>query len=157
MMFCFYNAQVKPRPDRLVETARMITGIERTGTGEISKMSATDAEKNAGDRDPSDIVDEVCEYLASLPKKDGLEQAIREGEQIAAIIEPLGLPPRIVAAVHASPLFRDQLISKNELNNNTLKDISRFVIGLQQLKQFSLPDNWQPGEALAVQQSEALR
>jgi GTP pyrophosphokinase len=120
-------------------------------------MSATDAEKNAGGRDSTDIVDEVCEYLASLPKKDGLEQAIREGEQIAAIIEPLGLPPRIVAAVHACPVFRDQFISKNELNNNTLKDISRFIIGLQQLNQFSLPDNWQPGEALAVQQSEALR
>jgi len=120
-------------------------------------MSATDAEKNAGGRHSTDIVDEVCKYLASLPKKDGLEQAIREGEQIAAIIEPLGLPPRIVAAVHASPVFRDQLIPKTDLNNSILKDISRFIIGLQQLKQFSLPDNWQPGEALAVQQSEALR
>jgi len=120
-------------------------------------MSATDAEKNTGRRDSANIVDEVCEYLASLPKKDGLEQAIREGNQIAAIIEPLGLPPRIVAAVHACPAFRDQLISKNSLNNRHLKDISRFIIGLQQLNQFSLPDNWQPGEALAVQQSEALR
>ncbi|MDH3453472.1 MAG: bifunctional (p)ppGpp synthetase/guanosine-3',5'-bis(diphosphate) 3'-pyrophosphohydrolase, partial [Gammaproteobacteria bacterium] len=43
------------------------------------------------------------------------------------------------------------------LQNKQLDDISRFVLGLEQLGQFSLPDNWQPGEALAVQQSEALR
>jgi len=82
---------------------------------------------------------------------------IREGVEIAAIIEPLGLPAEIVAAVHVYPLCRDQLLSLKSLNNNSLSDISRFVLGLQQLNQFSLPENWQPGEALAVQQSEALR
>ena len=103
------------------------------------------------------VVAEVCDYLATLPEKDGLEQAISEGVEIAAIVEPLGLPAKIVAAVHVYPLFRDQIIDSNHLNNNELSDISRFVIGLNQLNQFSLPDNWQPGEALAVQQSEALR
>ena len=45
----------------------------------------------------------------------------------------------------------------NSIENNTLKDLSRFLLGLQQLDQFTLPRHWQPGEALAVQQSEALR
>ena len=120
-------------------------------------MSASKAEKNSDSMESAKVVAEVCDYLATLPEKDGLEQAISEGVEIAAIVEPLGLPAKIVAAVHVYPLFRDQIINSNHLNNNELSDISRFVIGLNQLNQFSLPDNWQPGEALAVQQSEALR
>jgi len=120
-------------------------------------MSATHTEKQANDSDTDDIVAEVRRYLAALPKKDRLELAINEGEQIAAIIKPLGLPAGIVAAVYAYPLFRENILKSNDLQNNELKDISRFIIGLQQLNQFSLPAKWQPGEALAVQQSEALR
>jgi len=120
-------------------------------------MSATKAEKNSDHEESAKVVAEVCDYLAALPAKDGLAQAINEGEQIAAIIEPLGLPAEIVAAVHAYPLCRDKILTLKDLNNNNLNNISRFVLGLQQLNQFSLPDNWQPGEALAVQQSEALR
>ncbi len=120
-------------------------------------MSATDTEKLPNERDTGSIIAEVCQYLAGLPDKDGLRQAVDEGEQVAAIIEPLGLPTRIVAAVYAYPLFRENILKKEDLQNNELKDISRFIIGLQQLNQFSLPGSWQPGEALAVQQSEALR
>ena len=103
------------------------------------------------------VVTAVREYLDSLPAKDGLDECIAEGRAIAGIVEPLGLPEHILAAVHAYPLFRDEYLSSNLLENNELKDISRFIIGLQQLNQFSLPEHWQPGEALAVQQSEALR
>ena len=120
-------------------------------------MSATDTEKQANDSDTDDIVAEVRQYLAALPNKDGLELAINEGEQIAAIIKPLGLPARIVAAVYAYPLFRENILKSNDLENNELNGISRFIIGLEQLNQFSLPAKWQPGESLAVQQSEALR
>jgi GTP pyrophosphokinase len=120
-------------------------------------MSATDTEKQANHDHTNDIIGEVRRYLAALPKKDGLERAINEGEQIAAIIKPLGLPARIVAAVYAYPIFRERILKANTLQNNELKDISRFIIGLQQLNQFSLPEKWQPGESLAVQQSEALR
>jgi GTP pyrophosphokinase len=120
-------------------------------------MSATDTEKQASDDPTDDIVAEVRRYLAALPKKEGLELAINEGEQIAAIIRPLGLPAGIVAAVYAYPLFRENILNSNDLKNNELKDVSRFIIGLQQLNQFSLPAKWQPGESLAVQQSEALR
>jgi GTP pyrophosphokinase len=120
-------------------------------------MSATHTEKQANDSDTDDIVAEVRRYLAALPKKDGLEIAINEGEQVAAIIKPLGLPAKIVAAVYAYPLFRENILKSNDLQNNELNDVSRFIIGLQQLNQFSLPAKWQPGESLAVQQSESLR
>lgn len=120
-------------------------------------MPAPDAEKQRSNDDTADIVTAVREYLSALPKKEGLDLAIEEGEQIATIIEPLGLPPEIVAAVYVHPLFRDKFIDNKFLENNLLSNISRFIIGLKQLDQFSLPKNWQPGEKLAVQQSEALR
>ena len=120
-------------------------------------MSASDAEKQGQDNGSNDIVADVCTYLAGLPKNERCDRAIDEGEQIAAIIKPLGLPTRIVAAVHAYPLFREEVLKTKDLENKALSGVSRFIIGLQQLNQFSLPDNWQPGEALAIQQSEALR
>jgi len=116
-------------------------------------MSATNAENSAREG----IVGTVGEYLSSLPDKDGLQACLDEGRAIAEIVEPLGLPARILAAVHTYPLFRDDLISSKSLQSNELSDISRFILGIQQLDQFSLPEHWQPGEALAVQQSETLR
>jgi GTP pyrophosphokinase len=116
-------------------------------------MSATSAENSAREG----IVAAVDEYLGSLAHTEGLRECIDEGRAIAAIVEPLGLPTRILAAVHAYPLFRDEIIGTKSLQNNALSDISRFVLGIQQLDQFSLPEHWQPGEALAVQQSETLR
>ncbi len=116
-------------------------------------MSASSAENSAR----KGVVGSVDEYLGSLALEDGLRECIAEGQAIAAIVEPLGLPDDILAAVHAYPLFRDEFISVKSLENNELKDISQFILGIQQLDQFSLPEHWQPGEALAVQQSETLR
>ena len=116
-------------------------------------MSATSAENPAREG----VVAAVCEYLDALPSKDGQQDCIDEGRAIAAIVEPLGLPAEILAAVHAYPLFRDDLIKQTSLQSKELSDISRFVLGIQQLNEFSLPQHWQPGEALAVQQSETLR
>ena len=103
------------------------------------------------------VIAAVREFLDELPEKDGLEACIREGAAVAQIVDPLGLPERIEAAVYAYPAFRDGFFDLNTIENNGLKDLSRFLIGLQQLDQFTLPRHWQPGEALAVQQSEALR
>jgi hypothetical protein len=64
-------------------------------------MSASNAEKNSDREDSGEIVAQVSAFIAALPEKDGLQQAIKEGVEIAAIIEPLGLPTGIVAAVHA--------------------------------------------------------
>ncbi|MCJ7592936.1 MAG: bifunctional (p)ppGpp synthetase/guanosine-3',5'-bis(diphosphate) 3'-pyrophosphohydrolase [Woeseiaceae bacterium] len=123
----------------------------------MTTMSASDAEEQGGHSDSDNIVAKLRDFLRALPKTDGVDDAIKEGEQIAAIIEPLGLQPKILAAVYAYPLFRGRILKENDLQNNPLASISRFIIGLEQLNQFSLPDNWQPGEALAQQQSEALR
>ncbi len=136
----------------------MITGISASGTHEkVRKMSATEAENQGSSDAETDIVAVVRDFLGGLRDLDGLDVAIEEGRQIAAIVEPLGLPPKIIAAVHVYPLFRDGIINDKTLNNNNLSELSRFVIGLEQLNQFTLPKNWQPGEALAVRQSEALR
>lgn len=116
-------------------------------------MSATSAENSAREG----IVAIVDKYLGNLPDKDGQRDCIAEGKAIAAIVEPLGLPANILASIHVYPLFRDELISINSLENKSLKDLSRFILGIKQLDQFSLPEHWQPGEALAVQQSETLR
>ena len=120
-------------------------------------MSASNPENHNSTDAQNDPVATVRAFVDELPPKEGLAQAIEEGRQIATIVEPLGLPRELLAAVHLYPLYRDEFVSKKTLQNNILEDISRFVLGLEQLNQFSLPDNWQPGEALAVQQSEALR
>ncbi len=105
----------------------------------------------------ADAVAVVRDCLAGLPAKDGLAECIAEGREVAAIVESLGLPETILAAVHAYPAFRDGFIEIKSIENIGLEDISRFILGLEQLDQFTLPQHWQPGEALAVQQSEALR
>ena len=99
----------------------------------------------------------VRAFISELAPQDGLDHAVAEGRAIAAIVEPLGLPPELLAAVRLHPLYRDGFISIKSLQNSKLSSISRFILGLEQLDQFSLPENWQPGEALATQQSEALR
>ncbi|MDH3304442.1 MAG: bifunctional (p)ppGpp synthetase/guanosine-3',5'-bis(diphosphate) 3'-pyrophosphohydrolase [Gammaproteobacteria bacterium] len=120
-------------------------------------MAATDVDNINASNGTDDVVGAVQSFLDSLPEQDRLQAAIDEGRQIAEIVAPLGLPQELIAAVHVYPLYREDLLTHNSLQNKPLSDISRFVIGLEQLNQFSLPDKWQPGEALAVQQSEALR
>jgi len=136
----------------------MITGISLTGTFQtLVPMAATNPENSAPAGDHDGIVAALRDYLASLPADDLLPSCITEGEAIANIVQPLGLPAKILAAVRAYPLYRAEIISDKTLQNKELKDLSRFILGLKQLDQFSLPSQWQPGEALAVQQSDALR
>ena len=120
-------------------------------------MAAISADNSPLAGDHKAIVANVREYLAGLPDDGDLAACLAEGDAIAAIVRPLGLPAKILAAVHTYPLFRAGIIDSKILKNKRLKDISRFVLGLGQLDQFTLPEHWQPGEALAVQQSEALR
>jgi GTP pyrophosphokinase len=103
------------------------------------------------------VVAAVRRFLDELPDKVGLEDCIAEGRAVADIITPLGLPAEILAAVHAYPAFRDGIISLKNIENNQLSNISRYILGIQQLDQFALPRHWQPGDALATKQSEALR
>ncbi len=120
-------------------------------------MSLIEPKNSANGVEPGDIVEAALSFAASLREKPGCEAAIREGADIAAIIEPLGLSPDLRAAVHLYPAVRDGWIDVKELENNKLSSISRIILELVQLGRFSLPPDWQPGEALAVKQSEALR
>jgi len=120
-------------------------------------MAATEAQNHSNRDQHDDVVAVAQSYVSRLPEKEGVRDAIDEGRQIAEIVAPLGLPRQLLAAVHIYPLYREKLLSSKSIENSELSDLSRFIIGLEQLHQFALPMHWRPGEALAVQQSEALR
>ncbi len=103
------------------------------------------------------VVAALRDRLAGLPESDGAAHCIAEGREVAAIVESLGLPEEILAAVHAYPAVRDGFLEQKDIETIGLENISRLIVGLDQLDHFTLPPHWQPGEALAVQQSEALR
>jgi GTP pyrophosphokinase len=120
-------------------------------------MSRSIPKKPANAGEHADIVAAARQFSASLPTDPRLAAAIDEGEEIASILDSFELSDDLLAAVLVYPAVRDEIVSVNELENNDLGDISRNVIGLVQLGRFSLPRGWEPGEALAAQQSEALR
>ncbi len=104
-----------------------------------------------------ELTDRVSRLLAALPASGEKEALIDEGESIAVIVASLGLPADVVQAVRLCPLLREQIINEKSFNNNQLSDIYYISHELSQLSRFELAADWQPGEALAVQQSEALR
>ena len=116
-------------------------------------MSAPSAEIEAH----GPVIDATRTFLGDLPDRKGLAACIAEGQEVAAIVAPLGLPEEIVAAVHAYPAFREGFFDFKNIENKNLEELPRLLLGLRQLDEFTLPRHWQPGEALAVQQSEALR
>ena len=120
-------------------------------------MSSSEAENPVNSADQADILNITRSFLEAMPGSAAVTGAIAEGREIAAIVELLGLSEELLAAVHVYPLVRDGLLDLNSLDNNKLAVLSRIVIDLVQLGSFSLPAEWQPGEALAVKQSEALR
>ena len=120
-------------------------------------MSRSKAKSPPNSVDQVDIVEAARAYLDELPKNEAIDAAIAEGREIATVVETLGLPHELLAAVHIYPLFRDNNIELNSLETSNLQGLSRLIRDLIQLGRFSLPKNWRPGEALAEQQSEALR
>ena len=110
---------------------------------------------NSGEQ--ADILVNVDRLISGLPNSAGVMAAMREGRDVDAIVESLGLPDELRAAVRLCPLVRDGHVEETLLKNNELSDVSRLIQGLLQLARFELPQDWAPGEALAVQQSEALR
>ena len=81
----------------------------------------------------------------------------REGEAIREILEPIGMPAALDAAVQLYPAAREGLIEPGALKAAGSAELVDLVTGLVQLGRFELPAAWQPGEALATPQSEALR
>ena len=107
--------------------------------------------------DQDRFVAAALEFLALMPAQEQIKQQCEEGRAIADIVESLGLSPSVIAAVHVYPLVRDNPLTSKKLETSEISELTGIVHGLVQLGRFRLPPNWQPGEALAVQQSEALR
>ena len=120
-------------------------------------MAVSTTENHDISAEQADIVDLARRFVDALPARDGIAAIIAEGRDIAAIVESLGLPDDVVAAVHVYPLVRDGFLDDNDIQNSKIASLSRIIGGLLRLGRFSLPADWRPGEALAVQQSEALR
>ena len=136
----------------------MITVIVSAGTSlKLVKMSSSDPKNIAISNQNDGVVARTQIFLDSLPDNAATRAAIAEGRDIANIVKSLELPANLNAAAAVYPLVREKLLDINLINNSDLSDLSRIILGLVQLGQFSLPEDWQPGEALAVKQSEALR
>jgi GTP pyrophosphokinase len=120
-------------------------------------MSSSEVESPANSASEADILSAARSFLDALPPSAATSALITEGRAIAAIVEPLGLSPDVLAAGHVYPLVRDEVLGVNSIENSKLSNISRIIIDMVQLGSFSLPSGWQPGEALAGKQSEALR
>jgi GTP pyrophosphokinase len=120
-------------------------------------MAVTKPENHDNGAERVDIVAAARNFIDALPARPGLAAAVQDGRAIANIVASLGLPQDVVAAVHLYPLVRDDFVADESIQNSALAPLSQVIRGLVRLGRFSLPAEWQPGEALAVQQSEALR
>jgi len=120
-------------------------------------MPVFDDETRKSDPGLPDVVMQAREILDQHSDQSLIAAERQEGEDICAILEPLGLPPILTAAVHLYPVARASRLERKLLQKNGIPEIADLVDGLVQLGQFALPPDWKPGESLAVQQSEALR
>jgi GTP pyrophosphokinase len=120
-------------------------------------MSVSKPESRLNSGEQADILVNVDRLISGLPKSAVVTAAVQEGSDVDAIVKSLGLPDELRAAVRLCPLVRDGHMKETLLENKELSNVSRLIQGLLQLARFELPQDWAPGEALAVQQSEALR
>ena len=119
-------------------------------------MAIREPENQTNGADQDGIVEECEAFLAGCDGA-GADGAVAEGRVIAEIVEPLGLPAPMRAAVRLYPMIREGLAADAELKGTALAALGPYLDGLVQLGRFKLPDDWQPGEALATHQSDALR
>lgn len=120
----------------------------------MSDIQQESLEKGA---DASEPLEHAERLLGGIADQAAAAAAVREGQDICAILEPLGLPSIMDAAVQLYPAARLGLIDSKSLKKTGVPEIPQLVGGLLQLGGFTLPADWSPGEALATQQSEALR
>ena len=120
-------------------------------------MAASETENRQLGPADQDIDSLARRFLAERADSTESKTLIAEADAIVAILEPLGLPANLRAAVLLYPLARAGQFDVKSLAQGPLAELEPLVSGLIQLGRFSLPADWQPGEALATQQSEALR
>jgi GTP pyrophosphokinase len=120
-------------------------------------MSQANDNQTASKTGSVELAAAVDRLLKDLRKSARTEALIREGSSVASIAEALGLSPEVLQAIRLCPLKREGLLSDELLKNNKLDNLSLILNELVHLSEFELPPDWHPGEALAVQQSDALR
>src|SRR5690606_25209359 len=121
-------------------------------------MVTTQPENRQTRGETADIVGRTRHFVQGLAEHDpGLGAAVEEGAAIADIVAPLGLGAPLVAAALAYPVAREGGTGPEALERAGLGELAAPVTELLQLGRFRLPPDWQPGEALAISQSEALR
>ncbi len=120
-------------------------------------MSVSEQETRSNDGSQPKEDSWAVNTLEDLPDPAAAASARREGTEICDILAPLGLPPVLNAAVLLYPAVRDGFINHETLKKAPFAELADLVDGLVQLGRFALPPDWKPGEALATQQSEALR
>ncbi len=119
-------------------------------------MASREPENSLNGGEKVDIVAESRQFRAAVAGADAAD-LIAEGDAIYEIVQPLGLPSSLQAAALLYPLVREGRLDASDLDGTPLTVLKPFLKGLGALGRFSLPDDWQPGEALATQQSDALR
>lgn len=120
-------------------------------------MVTSERENPANVSERAGIVGKARQYLDARRGRRGADALIREGAAIARILEPFELGETLLAAVRVYPSYRELGDDRDALLAATDEETAAFADGLRALARFSLPPDWQPGEALAVQQSDALR
>ena len=120
-------------------------------------MPVSEDETRVSDPAGPDVVDRARGILRDCADTEAVVGLAAEGEAICSILEPLDMPPVLDAAVFLYPAARDGHVNAKSLQKAGIPELTELVQGLVQLGRFELPADWKPGEALAVQQSEALR
>lgn len=121
-------------------------------------MVTTEHENRQTGAELDDIVGRsrhCARHLAA--RAPAFDAAAAEGAAIADILGPLGLARPLLASALVYPLVREGATTVDDLGRGPLAELAGTVGELVQLGRFTLPPDWQPGEALAVSQSEALR
>ena len=108
-------------------------------------------------RDAAPMAEQVTSIFEALAASGDIKALVEEGDALCEILAPLGLPPLLTAAVQLYPAARAGRLSNRAMQKAGDPELSSLVEGLVQLGNFALPPDWKPGEALATQQSEALR
>lgn len=123
-------------------------------SGHTTDNAAT-ATKDAKDRrNGNDQADIVANARRCLDAQPDAAASRAEGEALVEILEPFDIAPTLAAAVLLYPWLRDR---PGATPAGVDAETAALADGLVQLGSFELPVDWQPGEALATRQSEALR
>ena len=120
-------------------------------------MALTEYEKQPKSTEMEAIVPAVREFLSTLSTAEAIRNALAEGESILQIVMPLELPASLQATTLIYPLLRDAVPGVPALDGSPVEPLLAQAADLVQLGRFSLSADWEPGEALATQQSETLR